>query len=104
MLKFADILLRTGVIFSDGTEWIEQRRFTFTHLKNFGFGKNSAESVINDEYADVISYLKETNGNPVSIQDILHVANVNSIWTLTTSQRFAKDDANLKLLLNAIRG
>ncbi|CAG7713296.1 unnamed protein product, partial [Allacma fusca] len=28
-----------GVVSSSGQEWVEQRRFTLRHLRDFGFGK-----------------------------------------------------------------
>ena len=30
-----------GIVFNDGKEWSEQRRFTLRTLRDFGFGKSS---------------------------------------------------------------
>jgi hypothetical protein len=38
-----------GVIATTGNYWREQRRFLLKNLKDFGFGKASMESIIQDE-------------------------------------------------------
>ena len=46
-----------GVIGTSGQYWIEQRRFLLKNLKDFGFGKTSMESMIQDEMAKLCSKL-----------------------------------------------
>ncbi len=46
-----------GVIGTSGQHWIEQRRFLLKNLKDFGFGKASMESMIQDEMAKLCSKL-----------------------------------------------
>ena len=38
-----------GIMFSNGKEWQEQRRFTLKNLRDFGFGKLSMEGLILEE-------------------------------------------------------
>ena len=38
-----------GVIFTNGKEWTEQRRFLLKTLRDFGFGKTSMENLIIEE-------------------------------------------------------
>ena len=49
--------LLPGVIMSKGKYWKEQRRFLLKNLKDFGFGKASMESLIQDEMAKLCSKL-----------------------------------------------
>ncbi len=46
-----------GVIGTSGQYWIEQRRFMLKSLKDFGFGRASMESMIQDEVAKLCSKL-----------------------------------------------
>jgi methyl farnesoate epoxidase/farnesoate epoxidase len=50
------------VFFADGPFWVEQRRFTLRHLRDFGFGKRSMEEFIMEEIEDTIKDItqKET--------------------------------------------
>jgi methyl farnesoate epoxidase/farnesoate epoxidase len=48
----------SGVFFSDGTFWVEQRRFTLRHLRDFGFGKSNMETSIFEEIEEVINELR----------------------------------------------
>jgi hypothetical protein len=48
-----------GVVFTDGPLWIEHRRFTIRHLKDFAFGKKSAEGVILEETKELVEEMKE---------------------------------------------
>jgi methyl farnesoate epoxidase/farnesoate epoxidase len=49
-----------GVLGSGGQYWKEIRRFMLRNLKDFGFGKSSMESMIQDELAKLCSKLKQT--------------------------------------------
>ena len=46
-----------GVIGTTGSYWREQRRFLLKNLKDFGFGKASMESIIQDEMSKLCSIL-----------------------------------------------
>ncbi len=46
-----------GVIGTSGQYWREQRRFLLRNLKDFGFGRASMESLIQDEMAKLCSKL-----------------------------------------------
>ncbi len=46
-----------GVIMSNGKHWKEQRRFLLKNLKDFGFGRASMESLIQDEMTKLCSKL-----------------------------------------------
>ena len=49
-----------GVIGTSGQYWREQRRFLLRNLKDFGFGKASMESIIQDEMVKLCSMLAKT--------------------------------------------
>ncbi len=45
----------TGVLYGNGKTWHEQRRFTLTTLRDFGFGKESMEELIEAEAAELVN-------------------------------------------------
>lgn len=49
----------SGILLTDGPFWVELRRFTIRHLKDFGFGKKSAEAVILEETEQLMKEMKE---------------------------------------------
>jgi len=83
-----------GIINTEGEHWEEIRRFTIRHLRDFGFGKASMESLIMDELREVLAWMKSQNGKPVGggIRDKLSLASVNALWTIISGQRYAHDD------------
>ncbi len=48
----------TGVLYGNGKTWHEQRRFTLTTLRDFGFGKESMEELIEAEAAELVGFYK----------------------------------------------
>ena len=49
----------SGILLTDGPFWAELRRFTMRHLKDFGFGKRSAEGVILEETEQLMKEMNE---------------------------------------------
>jgi len=91
-----------GIIFNDGQNWAEQRRFSLRHLKDFGLGKNTMESIILDEAVELISRFREENGRPVSTQNRFNAAIINAFWTIVAGERFKHDDPKLAKLVNCV--
>jgi len=84
-----------GIIFDDGEHFKEQRRFVIKHLKDFGFGRQSMESIILDEVVDLVSRLKLTQGIPMSTRHFFNSASLNALWLITTGEKFKQDDPTL---------
>ena len=49
---------KKGILFSEAAPWKEQRRFCLHTLRDFGFGKTSMESLVNDELTEFIVNLR----------------------------------------------
>lgn len=91
---------RLGVIFTDGPLWIEHRRFTIRHLKDFGFGKKSAEGVILEETEELVKEIKEKK--VVQVAGLFSVATINVLWSMIAGTRYAHDDPDFKSLLHKL--
>ncbi|XP_043461384.1 probable cytochrome P450 303a1 isoform X2 [Leptopilina heterotoma] len=50
---------RLGLILTDGNLWNEQRRFVVRHLREFGFGKTSMATLIEEEAQHLADYFKK---------------------------------------------
>lgn len=92
--------------FTDGEFWREQRRFTMRQLRDMGFGKTSIEYQTMEEIRDLIDEIKnqaKSNvDNVVDFKGIFVVSVVNILWAIVGGERFRRDDARFKRLLEDI--
>uniref|UniRef100_A0A3B5LVD7 Uncharacterized protein n=1 Tax=Xiphophorus couchianus TaxID=32473 RepID=A0A3B5LVD7_9TELE len=92
--------LSSGVIFSNGNIWKQQRRFALSTLKYFGFGKKSLEPVILDEFTHCAEEIRAYKGKPVNPHLIINNAVSNIICQLVFGHRFEYGDEKfMKLML-----
>ena len=82
-----------GIATASGEDWKEQRRFTLKHLKDFGLGKKSMESLILDEVKELSekfrSELKSEDKNELSINwSTFNMSILNALWGIVSGQRF----------------
>nr|CAD7202210.1 unnamed protein product [Timema douglasi] len=88
-----------GLFFTDDKLWIEQRRFTLRHLRDFGFARRFSpqEDVVRREVLDMVAFLSGST----SIQDhdvfrdgcalmphIFSPAMINCLWSILASNHF----------------
>ena len=92
-----------GLLFSTGTEWKEQRRFTMRSLKDMGFGKTSMEDSINIEVEKLVNLLKkEHQGKPVSLNSVMNLSIVNALWVLLVGETLPLNDPKLLKIVAAV--
>jgi hypothetical protein len=98
--------MTVGVVFTDGEFWREQRRFTMRQLREMGFGKTSVEYQMTDEIRDLIDEIKKQGRSNddfiVDFKGIFVVSVVNILWAIVGGERFQRDDARFKRLLEDI--
>nr|AGN04309.1 cytochrome P450 [Oryzias melastigma] len=88
-----------GVIFSNGTNWKEQRRFALSTLRYFGFGKKSLEPVILNEFAHCAEELRSFKGKPFDPHLIVNNTVANIICHLVFGRRFEYGDEKFRKLM-----
>jgi len=82
-----------GIIPTVGKLWQEQRRFTLKHLKDFGFGRNKLDTIIQEEANDLIqTLLSKSNIGDVLIDSIFNFPIINVLWQIVASKKY---DPNL---------
>ena len=94
-------------MFIDGDFFREQRRFTLRHLRDLGFGRTSAEDMIQDEIREMIRVIgDQSTSDPNGVVDfksgIFNRSVLNILWALIGGKRFNRDDARLTSLLNMV--
>ncbi|XP_068106949.1 cytochrome P450 2G1-like [Hyperolius riggenbachi] len=90
-----------GVIFANGENWKQLRRFTLTTFRNFGMGKRSIEERIQEEVQFLIEELRNLRQSPVNPTNILLQSMSNVACSVLFGQRFDyKDLKFLKIVQN----
>ncbi|KAG8228075.1 hypothetical protein J437_LFUL009047 [Ladona fulva] len=89
-----------GVIFTDGEEWKEQRRFTLRNLRDLGLGKRSMESMIREEALELVSTLtemgKKAGSEGVQMEKVYTIPVLSSLWTILSGQKYSQEDEKLE--------
>ncbi|XP_051995744.1 cytochrome P450 2K1-like isoform X1 [Xyrauchen texanus] len=89
-----------GIIFSNGENWKEMRRFALTNLRDFGMGKRGSEEKIIEE----IQYLKEEfekfEGKPFDTTQPVNYAVSNIISAIVYGSRFEYTDPRFKEMVD----
>jgi len=93
---------KLGLIFNDGEEWKNQRRFILKTLKDFGFGKKGLEGVLVEEADKLAEFFRERQGEPILVQNLFNVAILNVLWVIVASHRYDLSDPQAQHLVRLI--
>ncbi|XP_056419485.1 uncharacterized protein LOC130360954 [Hyla sarda] len=96
---FMDFFRGYGVIFSNGHNWKNMRRFTLSALRDLGMGKRSVEDKITEESNCLVETFKSYKGEPFDSTMVMNAAVSNIIISLLLGHRFEYDDPKLHRLL-----
>ena len=80
----------------------DRRKFVTQSLKNFGFGKRSLGSLIQEEVEHTISVFRSHGDRPFDPMPHLHVAVGNVICSLLFGKRFREDDEQFSVVLDKV--
>uniref|UniRef100_A0AAY4AZJ7 Cytochrome P450 2K1 n=1 Tax=Denticeps clupeoides TaxID=299321 RepID=A0AAY4AZJ7_9TELE len=91
-----------GIIFSNGENWKQMRRFALSNLRDFGMGKRKIEGKIIEETQNLIEVFKTFNGKQFDTGMLLNYATSNIICGIVYGNRFEYDDPKFKDLVNRV--
>ncbi|XP_030383844.1 probable cytochrome P450 303a1 [Scaptodrosophila lebanonensis] len=96
---------RLGILLTDGEMWVEQRRFIFRHLKNFGFARSGMMDIVHHEATCLLQGLREkvlaAGGGPTRIpmHDLFAIYVLNTLWCMLSGRRYERDSPEITELL-----
>ncbi|XP_023015476.2 methyl farnesoate epoxidase [Leptinotarsa decemlineata] len=93
---------RLGLVFSDGSFWRHQRKFSIQQLRNFGFARREMEEKIQEETASIVEIFKKHNSQPIDMHNVFGISVLNGLWAMMAGERLDSDDERLKKLLEII--
>lgn len=104
----------TGVFFTEGDLWKNQRRFTLRHLRDFGFGKNTMDQYIQEEVSilfNAINRLTQKQSDHhekgLDLMTILPAVAINTLWYIIAGAKKDLEDEHFmhltKLVLKFFR-
>ncbi|CAL8112753.1 unnamed protein product [Orchesella dallaii] len=81
-----DIIPR-GILFTEGRQWTEQRKFAIKQLKDLGYARASVETTIHAEINDFLIKIREDCDNPISLGTKFHAPLLSILWSLIVGER-----------------
>ena len=78
-----------GLVFTDGQFYWNQKHFAVKHLKNFGFGKTSLQTVIVDQANDLTNFLEKQSvvGYVEISNEVFATPVINVLWSMMAGDR-----------------
>lgn len=98
---------RSGIVFTDGEFWEQQRRFSVKALRSLGLGMTGMVQHVEREACELAKSLiyRSDNGEEISIQNginLFDISVINVLWTIVRGERYELNDPRLKNLMEAI--
>ena len=83
---------RLGIVFGEGSSWMEHRRFALRNLRDLGFGKKSLEETVLDEFEELAAEMTQEMDSPIKINGRFSANVLNILWRLVADQRLDQSD------------
>ncbi|KAL7860977.1 hypothetical protein AOLI_G00173260 [Acnodon oligacanthus] len=93
---FYDFCKGYGILFSNGENWKEMRRFCLTTLREFGMGKRGSEEKIIEETCYLREVFEQFQGKPFDTTQPVNYAVSNIISAIVYGRRFEYNDPLFK--------
>ena len=92
-----------GVVFSSGNTWIESRRASLHILRDFGYGKNTMNEMIDGEVNNLIQHIEDQWINtPLEVSQFFNISVLSSLWRMISGESLKINDAKLTKLCKLV--
>lgn len=92
-----------GIVWANGEEWKNVRRFSLQAMRDFGVGKTSIEEKILEEAQNIIEDIENNIGSEITtVKDMMTKASCNVIHSIIFGFRYKHDDPTLRNLLSSM--
>ena len=76
-----------GVLLSNGKTWLASRRTSLHVLRDFGFGKNTMDDMIDDELNKLIQCIDDQWLNaPLDVSHFFNISVFSSLWRIISGE------------------
>ena len=100
-LSFGEV---PGVIFSNGITWSEVRRSSLHIFRDFGFGKNALEEMVEEEVDNLIQYIDDNwIDTPLNVSQFFNISVLAALWRVISGESLKIGDPNLQQLVTTIK-
>jgi len=89
----------SGIIYSEGQTWKEQRGFLTRSLRHINFALQDIEKFAKVEMEDLYKKLSETDGKPIVPNGLFILGITNILWQLIARRRYEPGDKEMEQLL-----
>ncbi|KAL2101312.1 hypothetical protein ACEWY4_003073 [Coilia grayii] len=96
---FHDLNQGHGILFANGENWREMRRFALSNLRDFGMGKKGSEDKIIEETRCLMDVFESFKGEPFDTTQPVNYAVSNVISAIVYGSRFDYDDPKFKAMV-----
>lgn len=99
-----NLLNISGILLTDEEFWQEQKRFVLRHLRDFGFGRHTMASLIEEEAAALVNTFEAIinksgkDGVEIEMSQAFSVNVLNTLWMMMAGKRFSPEEEKLKEL------
>ncbi|KAL2101316.1 hypothetical protein ACEWY4_003077 [Coilia grayii] len=93
---FMDLYKGLGIVFSNGDNWKEMRRFALSNLRDFGMGKKGSEEKIIEETQYLSEVFESFKGKAFDTTQTVNYAASNIISSIVYGSRFEYGDSRFK--------
>ncbi|XP_063448879.1 cytochrome P450 2C15-like [Mytilus trossulus] len=93
----------SGIVFANGDEWKDRRKFALQAMRDFGVGKTSLEEKVLEEMQNIAEDLEKAKGAEITdVKTMMLKASCNVIHSLIFGYRYKHDNESLHKLIKTI--